>query len=107
MRFEFDFYGYDDETTGLSIEIDGNDYVDVTSLYGYGEYSGIEKRLKTLKDLKEFITDKIEEVEEPTEKWKYTRVEALEELLEFILTTQIANKVIEAVITQKTNTKAA
>ena len=49
----------------------------------------------------------MDEIEERTEKWKYTRKEVLEELLEFVLTTQIANKVIEAVITQKTNPKVA
>ena len=107
MRFEFDFYEKDDCLTGLSMEIDCNDYVDITSLYGYGDYSGIEKNIKTLKDLEKFITSKMDEVEERTEKGKYTRKEVLEELLEFVLTTQIANKVIEAVITQKTNPKVA
>ena len=107
MKFEFDFYKNGDCLTGLSVEIDGNDYVDIASRYGYGDYSEIEKNLKTLKDLEKFITSKMDEVEEQSEKGKYTRKEVLEELLEFVLTTQIANKVIETVITQKTNTKVA
>ena len=34
MKLEFDFYEKDDCLTGLSLEIDGNDYVNITSRYG-------------------------------------------------------------------------
>ena len=47
MRFEFDFYGYDDETTGLSIDIDKYDNVDITNFYGYGDFALVENKIKT------------------------------------------------------------
>ena len=43
MEFDYDFYIEDDTATGLFVDINKNDYVDITSLYGYGDFYGIEK----------------------------------------------------------------
>lgn len=106
MEFDYDFYIEDDTATGLFVDINKNDYVDITSLYGYGDFYGIEKSIKTLEDLKMFIVNNLGKI---NEKWhlskKFSRRELVEELLDFINTSILIDSttIINASITRKMN----
>ncbi len=84
MRFEFDFYGYDDETTGLSIDIDKYDNVDITNFYGYGDFAFVENKIKTLQQLKEFIKSNIYKIDDSVNVTSIPNLDTVEELLYFI-----------------------
>ena len=51
---------------------------DITTLKGFGDYSGIEREVKSLTDLKEYLISHIEEIE------KESTRECVEELIEII-----------------------
>ena len=84
-HWESDTGAYWEEETGLEIDLDGNDQV--LSWSGYGDYWNVGN-IKTLNGLYDFIKSHINEIEEPKEECKYTRLELIEELLEFITETR-------------------
>lgn len=69
---------------GFSIEVDKNDIIDITSLDAYGDYTEMQDKCKTLEDLKKYLEEHLDEVQEDEEKHRYTNRECFEELIEII-----------------------
>lgn len=90
VSFDYgDFYGAcraEFEKSGFSVDIDRNDNVDIESLEGFGDFLEMEKEIKTHKDLRNFIEENKDKIEDydPDIFSKYKNVELFEELVEIL-----------------------
>ena len=76
------YYDYDDH--GFEIEIDINDNIDMSSFQAFGDYEEMNRRCKTLEDLKNYILEHYNEIQEYDEHLCYPNQELFDELLEII-----------------------
>lgn len=81
-------YGYatyhEKASHGFEISIDTDNKIDFSSFSSFGSYAEMEDKCKNLTDLKNYIIEHLDEIEEPEEKFTYTNREIFEELLEII-----------------------
>lgn len=88
----FDFDGpfgtetyHDYENHGFEIEIDSNDNIDMSSFQAFGDYEEMNHKCKTLEDLKNYILEHYNEIQEYEEFDRYySNQEVFDELLEII-----------------------
>lgn len=96
MKFNYDFYITDgsfdygdfdyvcNDYHGFSIDIDKNNFVDITSLDAYGDYEEMNSKCKTLSSLRDYIIEHLNEIKEFERFSKYTNIELFKELISFI-----------------------
>jgi hypothetical protein len=68
---------------GFEIEID-NDKIDMSSFNAFGDYEEMNHKCKTLEDLKNYILEHYDEIQEFEGFYKYSNKEVFNELLEII-----------------------
>lgn len=75
------YYDYDNH--GFEIEIDINDNIDMSSFQAFGDYEEMNRKCKTLEDLKNYILEHYNEIQE-FEGYRYSNKEVFDELLDII-----------------------
>ena len=75
------YYDYDNH--GFEIEIDINNNIDMSSFQAFGDYEEMNRKCKTLEDLKKYILEHYNEIQE-FEGYRYSNKEVFDELLDII-----------------------
>ena len=74
---------YDYENHGFEVEIDHNDNIDMSSFQAFGDYEEMNHKCKTLEDLKNYILEHYNEIQDVLNIY-HPNQEAFDELLEII-----------------------
>ena len=69
---------------GFEIEIDSNDNIDMSSFNAFGDYEEMNHKCKSLEDLKNYILEHYDEIQEFEGFYRYSNKEVFDELLEII-----------------------
>ena len=87
----FDFDGpfgtetyHDYENHGFEVEIDNNDNIDMSSFKAFGDYEEMNHKCKTIENLKNYILEHYNEIQEFDGFDRYSNKEVFDELLEII-----------------------
>ena len=76
---------YDYENHGFELEIDSNDNINMSSFQAFGDYEEMNHKCKTLEELKNYILEHYNEIQEWNELNRYyTNQETFDELLDII-----------------------
>ena len=76
---------YDYENHGFEVEIDHNDNIDMSTFQAFGDYEEMNHKCKTLEDLKNYILEHYNEIQDYDELDDYcARSERFDELLDII-----------------------
>ena len=74
---------YDYENHGFEVEIDHDDNIDMSSFQAFGDYEEMNHKCKTLEDLKNYILEHYNEIQDVLNIY-HPNQEAFDELLEII-----------------------
>ena len=74
---------YEYANHGFEIEIDSNDNIDMSSFQAFGDYEEMNHKCKTLEDLKNYILEHYNEIQDVLNIY-HPNQEAFDELLEII-----------------------
>ena len=69
---------------GFEVEIDNNDNIDMSSFQAFGDYEEMNHKCKTLEDLKNYILEHYNEIQDVEGFGKYPNKEVFGELLDII-----------------------
>ena len=69
---------------GFSLSIDIDNYIDFSSFDAFGDFGEMEDKCKNLKELKAYILNSFDEIQESDEYITYSNREIFEELIEII-----------------------
>jgi hypothetical protein len=76
---------YDYENHGFELEIDSNDNINMSSFQAFGDYEEMNHKCKTLDDLKNYILEHYQEIQDYDDLDDYcARSERFDELLDII-----------------------
>lgn len=69
---------------GFEVEIDNNDNIDMSSFQAFGDYEEMNHKCKTLENLKNYILEHYNEIQEFDGFDRYSNKEVFDELLDII-----------------------
>lgn len=86
-----DFTHYETDYHGFDIEINSDNIIDINTLIGFGDYTNIEKSIKSLIQFKDFLYRNFRNITEYKKDCYYSNFDIFEDLL-LLVEKQIALK---------------